>query len=47
MEFRIVKNSFIFNGKILFSGTAKELVNNKKAREVYLGDRFIHPLGEN
>jgi lipopolysaccharide export system ATP-binding protein len=37
----------IFNGKILFSGTAKELVNNKKAREVYLGDRFIHPLGEN
>lgn len=36
----------IFEGKILFSGTSRELVNNKKAREVYLGDRFAHPLGE-
>ncbi|PID28136.1 MAG: LPS export ABC transporter ATP-binding protein [Candidatus Cloacimonadota bacterium] len=32
----------IFNGKILLSGTSAELVNNPKAREVYLGERFLH-----
>ncbi|MCD4651210.1 MAG: LPS export ABC transporter ATP-binding protein [Candidatus Cloacimonetes bacterium] len=36
----------IFNGEILFSGTSRELVNNEKAREVYLGDRFINPFLE-
>ena len=36
----------IFEGKILFSGTSRELVNNEKAREVYLGDRFANPFGE-
>ncbi|MCK4956057.1 MAG: LPS export ABC transporter ATP-binding protein [Candidatus Cloacimonetes bacterium] len=36
----------IFEGKILFSGTSRELVNNEKAREVYLGDKFMHPFGE-
>ncbi|KQC03656.1 MAG: ABC transporter ATP-binding protein [Candidatus Cloacimonas sp. SDB] len=35
----------IFNGEILLSGTSRELVNNQKAREVYLGDRFINPFG--
>jgi len=35
----------IFNGEILLSGTSRELVNNKKAREVYLGDRFTNPFG--
>ncbi|MBN1326986.1 MAG: LPS export ABC transporter ATP-binding protein [Candidatus Cloacimonetes bacterium] len=35
----------IFNGEILLSGTSRELVNSKKAREVYLGDRFINPFG--
>ena len=35
----------IFNGEILFSGTSRELVNNEKAREVYLGERFINPFG--
>lgn len=36
----------IFNGEILLSGTSRELVNNKKAREVYLGDRFVNPFGD-
>ncbi len=34
----------IFNGEILLSGTSRELVNNEKAREVYLGDRFTNPF---
>ncbi len=37
----------IFNGEILFSGTSRELVNDQKAREVYLGDRFTNPFVEN
>lgn len=36
----------IFNGEILLSGTSRELVNNEKAREVYLGDRFVNPFGD-
>ncbi len=36
----------IFNGEILLSGTSKELVNSEKAREVYLGDRFLNPIFE-
>jgi lipopolysaccharide export system ATP-binding protein len=35
----------IFDGEILLSGTSRELVNNKKAREVYLGERFLNPFG--
>jgi len=35
----------IFEGEILLSGTSRELVNNEKAREVYLGDRFTNPFG--
>ncbi|MBN1948599.1 MAG: LPS export ABC transporter ATP-binding protein [Candidatus Cloacimonetes bacterium] len=34
----------IFNGEILLSGTSRELVNNEKAREVYLGERFLNPM---
>jgi len=30
----------MYNSKILISGTADELVNNPKAREIYLGERF-------
>ena len=30
----------MFDGNILLSGTAQELANNEKAREVYLGARF-------
>ncbi len=29
-----------YEGKILISGTADELINDKKAREIYLGERF-------
>jgi lipopolysaccharide export system ATP-binding protein len=36
----------IFNGEILLDGTSKELVNNERAREVYLGDRFLNPIFE-
>ncbi len=36
----------IFNGEILLSGTSKELVNSERAREVYLGDRFLNPIFE-
>jgi len=30
----------IADGKILISGTAQELINNSKAREIYLGEKF-------
>lgn len=30
----------IAEGKILISGTASELINNPKAREIYLGEKF-------
>jgi len=37
----IVDRAYImFEGKILLSGTAAKLASNKRAREIYLGDRF-------
>lgn len=37
----IVDRAYImFEGKILLSGTARKLASNKKAREIYLGERF-------
>jgi lipopolysaccharide export system ATP-binding protein len=37
----IVDRAYImFEGKILMSGTAAKLASNKKAREIYLGERF-------
>jgi lipopolysaccharide export system ATP-binding protein len=40
---KITERAYIVsNGKILLSGTSKELVNSQKAREVYLGDRFLN-----
>lgn len=30
----------ISEGKVLISGTAEELINNPKAREIYLGEKF-------
>lgn len=36
----------IYKGRILLSGTSKELVNNKRAREVYLGEGFSENLGD-
>ncbi len=39
---KIVQRAYIvFNGEILFSGTSAELVNDKRAREVYLGNSFM------
>jgi lipopolysaccharide export system ATP-binding protein len=34
----------IYQGEILFSGTSKELVNDEKARKVYLGEKFVNPF---
>lgn len=40
---RITERGYIiYQGEILFSGTSNELVNNEKAREFYLGDRFMN-----
>ncbi len=40
---KITERAYIVsNGKVLLSGTSKELVNNPQAREVYLGDRFLN-----
>lgn len=37
----ITNRSYIlYDGKILLSGTSKKLINNKKAREIYLGEKF-------
>jgi lipopolysaccharide export system ATP-binding protein len=37
----IVDRAYImFEGKILLSGTAAKLASNKKARQIYLGERF-------
>ncbi|HAV91700.1 TPA: LPS export ABC transporter ATP-binding protein [candidate division WOR-3 bacterium] len=30
----------IYEGRILLSGTAEELINDKQAREIYLGEKF-------
>ncbi|MFA5117000.1 MAG: lipopolysaccharide ABC transporter ATP-binding protein, partial [Candidatus Omnitrophota bacterium] len=30
----------IAEGRILISGTATELINNPRAREIYLGEKF-------
>ena len=43
---KITERAYImFNGEILFSGTSRELVKDDKAREVYLGERFTNPFG--
>lgn len=34
----------IYEGQILLSGTANELINNEKARELYLGNKFNKPF---
>lgn len=36
----------IFQGRILISGTSRELINDPEARKVYLGDRFLNPVFE-
>jgi len=43
----ITQRAYILvEGAILLSGTSKELVNSEKAREVYLGERFLNPIFE-
>jgi len=38
---KIVNRAYIiYEGKIIVSGTSKDLINDEKAREVYLGERF-------
>jgi len=44
----IVQRAYIvFKGKILISGTSKELINSPEARKVYLGDRFMNSVLDN
>jgi lipopolysaccharide export system ATP-binding protein len=43
----IVQRAYIvYRGKILISGSSKELINSAEARKVYLGDRFLSPIFE-
>ncbi len=34
------RSYILYQGKILLSGTAKKLINDKKAKEIYLGEKF-------
>lgn len=39
---KIVNRAYIiYEGKIIVSGSSKELINDEKARKVYLGERFL------
>jgi lipopolysaccharide export system ATP-binding protein len=39
---KIVNRAYIiYQGKIIVSGTSRELINDEKAKEFYLGDRFM------
>jgi lipopolysaccharide export system ATP-binding protein len=39
---KIVNRAYIiFEGKIIVSGSSMELINDEKAKKVYLGDRFL------
>jgi lipopolysaccharide export system ATP-binding protein len=43
----IVQRAYVvFKGKILISGSSKELINSPEARKVYLGDRFLNHVFE-
>ena len=43
----IVQRAYIvFKGKILISGSSKQLINDPEARKVYLGDRFLNSIFE-
>lgn len=38
---KIIDRAYImYEGRILISGTAEELINNEKARQIYLGEKF-------
>lgn len=39
---KIVNRAYIiYEGKIIVAGSSRELINDEKARQVYLGDRFM------
>jgi lipopolysaccharide export system ATP-binding protein len=39
---KIVNRAYIiFEGKIIVSGSSWELINDEKAKKLYLGDRFL------
>lgn len=39
---KIVNRAYIiYQGKIIVSGSSRELINDEKAKELYLGDRFL------
>jgi len=39
---KIVNRAYIiFEGKVIVSGSSRELINDEKARQVYLGERFL------
>jgi len=45
---KIVNRAYIiFEGKIIVSGSSMELINDEKAKEFYLGDRFLRNPFEN
>lgn len=45
---KIVNRAYIiFEGKIIVSGSSMELINDEKARQVYLGERFLTNPFEN
>jgi len=45
---KIVNRAYIiFEGKIIVSGSSMELINDEKAKQVYLGDRFLANPFEN
>ncbi len=46
---KIVNRAYIiFEGKIIVSGSSLELINDEKAKELYLGDRFLtNPFEQN
>ncbi|MDZ4121159.1 MAG: lipopolysaccharide ABC transporter ATP-binding protein, partial [Candidatus Cloacimonadaceae bacterium] len=39
---KIVNRAYIiYEGKIIVAGSSRELINDEKARRVYLGDKFM------
>lgn len=39
---KIVNRAYIiFEGKVIVSGSSRELINDEQARQVYLGERFL------
>jgi lipopolysaccharide export system ATP-binding protein len=45
---KIINRAYvIYEGKIIVAGSSRELINDEKARELYLGERFqMNPVFE-